>query len=138
VSNSYLGMARVPKRAECTRWPGAVARGRSGVSVTEVLIALVIFSTAILGIVGTAARVGDIMNSSHVRLGASSVAGQQVETLLSAPYDSLVNGSAAAGGVAMEWTVAETSSAKQILLVYRYDLPHGAREDTLSAASLKP
>ena len=138
MSSSYRVKAREAKRAGSARWPGAGARGQSGVSVTEVLIALVIFSSAILGIVGTAARVGNIMNSSHVRLGAASVAGQQVETLLSAPYDSLVNGSAAAGGVALEWTVAETSSAKQILLVYRYDLPHGAREDTLSAASLKP
>ena len=54
-------------------------RSDSGVGVAEVLIALVIFSTALLGIVGTAARVGGMVNASHVRLEAGVLARQQVE-----------------------------------------------------------
>jgi Tfp pilus assembly protein PilV len=111
---------------------------QSGVGVTEVMIALVIFSTAILGIVGTAAHVGGIMNSSHVRLAAGSAARTQVEELLAMPYDSLANGTVDALGVHMGWTVAENGAGKEITLVYNYDLPSGARNDTLIAAMLKP
>jgi hypothetical protein len=78
------------------------------------------------------------MNSSHVRLAAGSVARTQVEELLATPYDSLANGTVDARGVHMVWTVAETGAGKEITLVYRYDLPSGVRNDTLTAAILKP
>jgi hypothetical protein len=102
------------------------------------MIALVIFSTAILGIVGTAAHVGGIMNTSHVRLFAGSICRAQLEELLATPYDSLVNGTVDTQGVHMTWNVAQSSAAKEILLVYEYDVPRGARSDTLAAAMLRP
>ncbi len=112
-------------------------RSDSGVTIAEVLIALVIFSTALLGVVGTAARVGGIVNSSHVRLRASSIARQQVEELMTEPYAAVINGSAVRRGVDLRWTVAETSWSKEILLVYRYNLPNRMREDTLTCARLR-
>ncbi len=112
--------------------------GQAGIGVTEVMIALVIFSTAILGIVGTAAHVGGIMNTSHVRLAAGSAARAQLEELLATPYDSLVNGTVDSQGLHMTWNVANSSVAKEILLVCEYDLPSGARSDTLAAAMLRP
>jgi Tfp pilus assembly protein PilV len=113
-------------------------RPDSGIGLAEVLIALVIFSTAILGIVGTAARVGAIVNSSHVRLGATTLATRQLETLLSMPYDSVASGTVERGDVEISWAVTQTAVAKHIVLVYRYDLTSGVREDTLTAAVLKP
>jgi len=111
---------------------------QAGIGVTEVMIALVIFSTAILGIVGTAAHVGGIMNTSHVRLAVGSMARAQVEELLATPYDSLVNGTLDSQGVHMTWNVVQSSVAKEILFVYEYDLPSGARSDTLATAMLRP
>ena len=122
--------------ADTKRW--ARLSRRAGVGVTEVMIALVIFSTAILGIVGTAAHVGGIMNTSHVRLAVGSTARAQLEELLATPYDSLVSGTLDTQGVHMTWNVAQNSVAKEILLVYDYDLPSGARSDTLAAAVLRP
>ncbi|MEE9132784.1 MAG: hypothetical protein V3U13_04420 [Gemmatimonadota bacterium] len=111
---------------------------QAGLGIIEVMIALVIFSTAILGIVGTAAHVGGIMNTSHVRLFAGSICRAQLEELLATPYDSLVNGTVDTQGVHMTWNVAQSSAAKEILLVYEYDVPRGARSDTLAAAMLRP
>ena len=132
----------------CAETVGRVVRERSGyrarldrqagIGVTEVMIALVIFSTAILGIVGTATHVGGIMNTSHVRLVAGSIARAQLEELLATPYDSLGNGTVDTQGMHVTWNVAQNSAAKEILLVCEYDLPSGARADTLAAAMLRP
>jgi Tfp pilus assembly protein PilV len=123
--------------------PGAESRGpaswrEAGLGLTETLIALVIFSTAMLGIAGTAARVGALMNAAHVRLAAVSTAGRQVELLLSKPPALVSSGSAEQDGVAMSWVVTEGNRTKEILLVYRYEIPGGVVEDTLTAAMLKP
>ncbi len=112
-------------------------RSESGVGVTEALIALVIFSTALLGIVGTSARVGASLNSSHVRLRALAIARHQVEELLSTDYDVLANGTAEDLGVEMAWTISASSSAKEIVLIYKYGIPGGVRRDTLTTALLR-
>jgi Tfp pilus assembly protein PilV len=112
-------------------------RRDAGVGVTEALIALVIFSTALLGIVGTSARVGASVNSSHVRLRALAVARHQVEQLLSTEYDKVAAGSAQADGVQMAWNVTASSSGKEIVMTYQYSLPGGARTDTLTTAMLR-
>lgn len=112
-------------------------RSESGVSIAEVLIALVIFSTALLGVVGTAARVCGIMNSSHVRLRAGSIAQQQIEELLTQPYIEVKSGTATRRGVDLRWTVAETIWAKEVLLVYKYNVPGHLRADTLTFARIR-
>lgn len=111
---------------------------KSGVGVAEVLVALVIFSTALLGIVGTAARVGGIVNSSHVRLKAGVLARQQIEELMAMPYDSVKAGSSTIDRIDCSWTVTVTPRAKEITLVYRYEMKNGTRADTLSTAVLRP
>ncbi|MGD8698592.1 MAG: hypothetical protein PVJ43_04840 [Gemmatimonadales bacterium] len=112
-------------------------RPDAGVGVTEALISLVIFSTALLGIVGTSARVGASVNSSHVRLRALTVATHHLEQVLSTEYDQVTAGSAQADGVQMAWNVTASSSGKEIVMVYRYSLPGGARTDTLTTALLR-
>jgi len=109
-----------------------------GVGMAELLVALVIFSTALLGIVGTAARVGGMVNSSHVRLHAGALARHQIEELMASPYDSVKNGSSVREAVQINWTVTNGKRAKEILLTYTYSVPGRARQDTLTAAVLKP
>lgn len=116
---------------------GPRLRSDSGVGITEALIALVIFTTALLGIVGTSARVGASVNSSHVRLRSLAIARHQVEELLAAPYDSVASGTAVDQNVQMAWNVTTSSAGKEIVLVYGYSLPGGVRRDTLTAAILK-
>lgn len=124
-------------RGNSTKSEHLPLRPDAGVGVTEVLITLVIFSTALLGIVGTSARVGASLNSSHVRLRALAIARHQVEQLLSTEYDKIAAGSAEEAGVQMAWNVTASSSAKEIVMVYEYSLPGGTRSDTLTTALLR-
>jgi len=114
------------------------ARRRAGFGLAEAVVMLVIVMTAVLGIVGVSVRVGRAVNSSHVRLAATSVASDQLEELLSSPYVQVVNGSNTVNGVVMAWTVADQQVGKAIRLVYRYEMPRGMRYDTLTALRLKP
>ncbi|MGD8869221.1 MAG: hypothetical protein PVI01_16490 [Gemmatimonadales bacterium] len=125
-------------RTNSAQGQGLPLRPDAGFGVTEALISMVIFSTALLGIVGTSARVGASVNSSHVRLAALTVARHQVEQLLSTEYDNVVAGSAEEDGVQMTWSIAASSSAKEIVMIYQYDLPGGVRSDTLTTAMLRP
>lgn len=125
-------------RANTAQGQSLPLRPDAGFGVTEALISMVIFSTALLGIVGTSARVGASVNSSHVRLAALTVARHQVEQLLSTEYDKIVAGSAEEDGVQMAWSVTASSSAKEIVMIYQYDLPGGVRSDTLTTALLRP
>lgn len=116
---------------------GSRLRSNSGIGLTETLISLVIFSTAMLGIVGTSARVGQTVNSSHGRQRALSVARQQLEELMAEDYASVAGGTATRDGVQLRWAVQESNVAKGVVLVYRYDLPTGVRQDTLTASILR-
>ncbi len=131
-------MLRKKARARESRGNAGPLRPDSGVSLAEMMVSLVIFSTALLGIVGTAARVGASVNSSHMRLGAASVARQQIETLLTQPYDSVASGSAERKGVKMVWAVTEGTAGKNVVLVYQYRVPQRAYQDTLTIGVLKP
>lgn len=111
---------------------------RSGIGLAEVLVSLFVFSTALLGIVGTSARVGMTVNSSHARVRALTVARQQLEGLMSAEFSEVKSGATNRDGLTMSWVVQETRYAKSISLVYGYDLPSGARQDTITAALIKP
>ena len=117
---------------------GMRLRSQSGLGLTETLISLVIFSTAMLGIVGTSARVGMTVNSSHVRLSALSVARQQLEEMMAEDYSLVVGGTATRDGVDLRWTVQESASGKDIVMVYRYTVPGAVRRDTLAAGLRRP
>lgn len=111
-------------------------RSQVGFSLTEAMIAIVVLATSMLGIAATSARVGQAMNSAQIRVAAAEQARGQLTALLARPYGELADGSAVAGGVAMEWTVTDTSRAQEITLVYRYDLRGTARADTIVSARM--
>ncbi len=117
---------------------GIARRGVSGFGLSEVLIAVVVLTTAVLGIAGTAARSGAILNRAHMRAAALAQARLQVEELLAQPYDSVDTGNCERGAVQMDWTVSDSQRMKEIVLVYRYDVPGEERVDTLTAAVRTP
>lgn len=131
-------MVKKQTRSRESRGNPLPRRPDSGISLTETLVSLVIFSTALLGIVGTAARVGATVNGAHMRLSAASVARQQVEAILREPYDNVANGSAVHGDVNLVWAVTEGTAGKNVVLVYRYRVPRRVYQDTLTIGVLKP
>lgn len=117
---------------------GGRLQSEYGVGLTETLVSLVIFSTAMLGIVGTSARVGITVNSSHGRLSALSVARQQLEEVMAEEYANVTGGTATRDGVQLTWAVQESASGKDIVLVYYYTVPGAVRQDTLVAGLRRP
>ena len=99
---------------------------------------LVIVMTAVMGIVAISVRVGRMVNSSHMRIAATTAASRQIEQLMVKPYDQVIDGSGYSDGVTMTWTVSDGSAGKAIQLAYRYELPRGLRRDTLTAVRLRP
>ena len=112
-------------------------RGEAGMGLSEVLISLLIFSVAILGLIGTSARVGLAVNGAHGRLAAQAVARGEVETLLAQPTSMSLTGKASREGVTMEWTISETPAGRKVQLAYSYALPAGVHVDTLTAATVR-
>lgn len=121
-------------------WKRALSplRSRAGISLAEALLMLVIVMTAVLGIVAISVRVGRMVNSSHMRIAATTAASRQIEQLLVKPYDQVIDGTGYEDGVAMAWTVSDGSVGKAIQLAYRYELPRGMRRDTLTVVRLRP
>lgn len=109
----------------------------SGMGLSEVLIALLIFSVAILGLIGTSARVGLAVNGAHGRLAAQAVARQQIETLMAQPASKSLSGKSSRDGVILEWTISETTAGRKVQLAYSYALPGGVHVDTLTAATVR-
>jgi len=109
----------------------------AGMGLAEVLISLLIFSAAILGMIGTSARVGLAVNGAHGRLAAEAVARQQAELLLAQPTSMSTTGTASRDGVTMAWTISESFGGRKVQLAYRYVLPSGVRTDTLTAATVR-
>lgn len=113
-------------------------RCTSGFGISEVLISVVVLTTAVLGIAATAARSGAILNKAHMRAGALAQARLEIEEILAQPYDSVEAGSAERGAVDIEWTVTNAQRMKELVLVYRYDVPGETRADTVTLAVRKP
>lgn len=109
-------------------------RWDSGFGIPEAVLALVILTTALLGLAATAMHAGDGIKAAHLRTAAMDQARIQLEELLARPYDSLTAGESVAGRVRMEWTVTNRSRTKEIVFVYRYDVRGRTRVDTLAAA----
>ena len=112
--------------------------GEAGTGLTEVLVALVILTTALVSLAGTAVRVGSTMNGMHMRLQAMEVAERQIERLHATEYDQVLNGSRTEDGVQLAWAVQQGAVSKRIVLTYRYNTPRAARQDTLVTAVRKP
>lgn len=118
--------------------PPTTARRDSGLGLIEILISIVILSIVLLGIAGTAARVGAGLNSTHERTRALTIAQNHLENLLAAPYDEVVTGTADVEGVSLAWSVDEGTMAKQIKLAVSYRTPGQDKQLLLTGARLRP
>ncbi len=112
--------------------------GQSGSGLAEVLISLVIVTVALLALAATSIRVGTTMNAAHGRVAAQALADRQMERLLATPYDQITDGSTQLNGVDLTWTVTTGDVSKEIVLVFDYDVPGAARQDTLVATARQP
>ena len=103
----------------------------AGVSILEVLIALVIFTMGTLAAAQQTlasrqqARAGEIITE------AAAAAQYQMETLRSLPLDSLVSDSDTVWGFPISWTVSGTAPKVIVLAIERPSVLSGTTVDTL-------
>ncbi len=103
----------------------------AGVSIVEVLIALIVFTVGALSAAQHTlaarqqARAGEIITES------AAAAQYQMETLRSLPPDSLESGADTVWGFPISWTVSGTAPKVVILVIERPSVLGGIAVDTL-------
>lgn len=90
---------------------------RSGFSLVEVIVALVILTTGVMGLAATTMYVVRQTTLADVTTERSSAVQTVLERLRATPYASLASGDTTVGSFAIKWAVTTGSRTKQITLI---------------------
>ncbi len=88
---------------------------RRGLSLVEIIVALMILSGALLSLAGAAGLAARHLHSGRVDLNAWAASQSQAEDLMSQSFATISSGSATVHGHAMTWTVSGTNPKKVLL-----------------------
>ena len=100
---------------------------RAGISLIEVVIAILIFSVGILALIGTASAVATQHGGAARLTVAAQVARALLDSLRSRPCASLSSGADSASGVARSWTVTDIGDGRLTRAAFRVDAAHRPR-----------
>ncbi len=106
-------------------------RDERGMSLVEVLVGVIILSTALLSLVGAGGIAARHLYLSRTDMHRWAALQEQVELLRELGYDGVTTDSAVVQGYPLSWTVAGTDPKKVILLLERTNLSAQAVTDTL-------
>jgi hypothetical protein len=106
---------------------------RTGVTIIELLIAIVILTVGVLALAATAGLVAAHVGDGGRLTGAAHAARSTLDSLRGVPCPSLTSGSAGRGAVTLEWTVARDSLAAEIAVAVGSNLRRRARRDAFRA-----
>ncbi len=112
--------------------------GRQGFTLIEVVIAVLIFSLLMGGLVsaGVVASSQLIVSQNDVRVWKA--ASYQLEKLVAGGYANLASGSGAVHGYSTVWTVTGTDPKKVLLVIDRKTLSGDIRPDTFVTYLVDP
>ncbi len=102
----------------------------AGVSIVEVLIALLVFVIGALAASQNTLSARQQAKAAEITTEAASAAYYQMETLRSLPLDSLDSGADTVWGFPIDWTVSGTSPKVLVLTVERSTIVGGMTVDT--------
>ena len=89
-------------------------RARSGFTVVEVILAIIVLGIGVLGLAGTAGVVTNQMGGGGTRTVAAGVAQSVFDSLNARPCTSITSGSAVMNRVNVAWTVADSGETRWI------------------------
>jgi len=101
-------------------------RGRQpegGFTLVEVLVALVFLTLVAVTFAATTQYASRIVNRSRVELDAQQFLEVETERLRVLHYDSLEDGKRSRGRGIASWSVTDSTSFKQVLLIARFGSP---------------
>ena len=102
----------------------------AGVSLLEVMIALLVFTIGALAAVQQSLTARQQAKAGEYITEAASAAQYQMETLRSLPYDSLSSGSDTVWGFPITWTISGATPKVALLTVERPSVLGGMKVDT--------
>ena len=109
-----------------------------GFTLIEIMIALVILSVGVMGIVGAAGLASRMIGQGKRNTQAAIVAMQRIETIRQTALSTnprctaLAGGTATTTGVTETWTVTGTGRSRRIRLIVRYPTNRGQAVDTVN------
>jgi len=113
-------------------------RSQMGLTLIEVVIAILILSVGALALAGSSAVMVRRLSDSARTTAGASVGRTRIESSLAAPCTSLAGGSEQILGVYSEWSVAGTQNSADIKQRVTYPARHGPHsEDFISSVQCK-
>ncbi|UCC71302.1 MAG: prepilin-type N-terminal cleavage/methylation domain-containing protein [Gemmatimonadota bacterium] len=113
-------------------------RDRDGVSLVEILIAVIILSVALLGLAAAGGVAARQVYMGRVDMGRWAALQQQLESLVAEGYDNVTAGSDTVQGYPMEWAVSGTDPKQITLLMTRENFRGEIVQDTLVTYMANP
>ena len=108
-----------------TRRPAAPRPPRRGLTLIEMIIAIIVMSIGIMGLAGTATYVATQMGGGNAQTIAASLATKVSDSLSARRCASLVDGSQTVRGVSVAWTVADSSRTRWVTETVQYKPKRG-------------
>ena len=93
-----------------------MSRARRGVSLIEVLIACVLLTVAVMGLVGAATGISKQTGNSRRQIQAAGMAQRRLDSLRSLPCGSMTSGTATKQGITQTWTISGSGNTRNIVL----------------------
>ncbi len=90
---------------------------RSGFSLVELIVAVVVLAVGVLGFAGTTTYLSRQASIANLRAQRARVSSNVLERLRTLPFDSLVTGTDSIGPFAIRWEVGSQFSAKAVTLI---------------------
>src|SRR3954468_9955381 len=97
-----------------------LARPRRGMTLIEIIIAIIVMSIGIAGLAGTASFVAQQMGSGSAQTIAAALTTKIADSLSARRCSSLVNGSQTKRGVTVTWAVADSSRTRWVTSSVQY------------------
>jgi prepilin-type N-terminal cleavage/methylation domain-containing protein len=108
---------------------GIAGRRRSGFTIVEILVAIVVLVVGVLGLASSSAVVSRLIGGGAQQALAANVAQSRFEILRSRPCATIVNGSASARGVTEQWRVQQVATRMyDVEVLVTYSTPGGPRQ----------
>jgi Tfp pilus assembly protein PilV len=113
------------------------ANPRNGITLVEIVVALVVFSVGILGLAPAMFAVVRQARIARIEALATDAAANRLERLIFTPCAALTSGSEAAGGVVSTWTAGSQlgSKARVVTQDVQFSVGNGIRSRRFDAAA---
>lgn len=113
-----------------------VARNESGITIIEVIIAVLMVTVGLLAAAGTMGTVTRMLNRGEMITTAASYAQDQFESMRALRCPQMANGQRVQGPFQLDWTVqpAPIGNANRIVLTTTYSMARTTRVDSFETA----